>query len=840
MSDDVISQPGGSGTSKDASAKPQQDDRRKPGFEPTQDEKDTVKGWLERAQRAESNTAFKEWQDLLEELRAYVSGVKHDDKTNKKLTRSNMVYATIAAMMPKLYAKNPDIGVVPSDAVPESSMGNIKRFGETAETVLHKMLVEEGRLKKRAKANIRSACGTSIGVLKLTYQKELRGDPLVIRRIEDTQDQLARVETLAQQLKKEDDPVQIAQKRDELRANLKALGAHNEVRIFKGFAVDRLKSEDFLILDESVVEFDEYVDARALAQRTWMTVKQAEVLFEMKMDGATRYGRPRTNETASATSTGTADQTPPGEMFVCVLEIWDKENGVVRTVVKGMNRWVREPYAPQHSPQRWYPFYVLGFNVIEGRWRPISDVELLKQLQDEYNTTRTNYADVREKAVPKTVIRKGGNLSEQDVKNVMDSGNKDWVAVEGNPTVPIGQDIMRLEGVKIDPQAYDVTLIRNDMDLMVGLSDASRSNLIKPKTATEAELMQEALNSRVDERRDANEDLMSEMAEAALEIVLQDLSKAEVQQIAGEDAEWPDAPESVEQVFRQVVVRVRAGSTGKPNQAKEREQWTQLLPQIGEAMKQVNDLRVAGNYELADAVVQLLRETLKRFDEHVDLDSIIPPIQRDKDGKPVAAQQAAMEVVQLRQQLEECKQQLAKCEADLQKAKAGDMAKAEQARVEGEREAAVAAREAESQRLDAERQAAEAMREADRQAQQKIAQDNAKAETERTRQLEIQTKDKLERERMDKEFDLKQKALAAEKAAAVEIARINAEAKAGILEGMPQSKSAINELMQTFADFIGADRIIEYGKDGMPTGMKVVPKKKPAAAKPADKPKTVQ
>jgi hypothetical protein len=46
-----------------------------------------------------------------------------------------------------------------------------------------------------------------------------------------------------------------------------------------------------------------------------------------------------------------------------------------------------------------------------------------------------------------------------------------------------------------------------------------------------------------------------------------------VKQLAGEDCEWPDAPETVEQVFRQVVVRVRAGSTGKPNQAKEREQW---------------------------------------------------------------------------------------------------------------------------------------------------------------------------------------------------------------------------------------------------------------------------
>jgi len=672
VAEDVISQPGGAGTAKDAAARTQQDDRHKPGFEPTQEEKDAVKVWLERVQRAENNPEFKEWVELLAELRGYVAGTKHDDKTNKKLVRTNMVYATIAAAIPEIYAKNPDIGVTPTDAVPEAQMGNMKKFAQTAEKVVHKMLIEEGRLKRRSKANIRSASTTSIGVLKMTYQKEYRGDPLIIHRIDDTQDQLAKVEALIEQLKKEDDPTELARKRDELRANQKALAAHDEVKIFKGFAVDRLKSEDFLLLDEAIVEFDEYVDARALGQRTWLTVNQAEQLFQMKMEGATRYGRPRSDD---KTANANPENTPAGEMFVCAVEVWDKENGVVRTVVKGMNRWVREPYAPPHASQRWYPFFILAFNVIEGRWRPISDVELLKGLQDEYNTTRTNYADIREKAVPKRIIRKGGGLAPEDVKNIIDSGNKDWVAVEGLPTTPISNDVMDLPGQKIDPAAYDTTLINRDMDLVAGRSDASRAAMIKPKTATEAEIMQEAMSTRTAERRDTNEDLMSEMGEAALEIALQDLTRAEAMQLAGEDCEWPEAPESVESVFRQVVVRVRAGSTGKPNQAQEREQWGKLLPQISEAMKQVAELRTQGDYRMADAVVELLRETLRRFDEHLDLDAIIPPIERDENGQPKAQQQAAMELVQLKQQLQQMQEELAKCQQDLQKAQAGEQSK---------------------------------------------------------------------------------------------------------------------------------------------------------------------
>jgi hypothetical protein len=691
--DEVISQPGGSGTAKDSSARRQSEDRNAPGFEPKQDEKDAVKIWLQRVARAEDNPAFKDWVTQLAEDRAYVAGTKHNDRTDKKLTRTNMIFSTIAASIPEIYAKNPDIAVTPTDAVPEAKMQQVKRFGQTGEKVLRKMLVEEGRLKKRAKANIRSTSTTSIGVLKMVYQRELQGDPLIVRRIEDSQDQLANVEAAIQRLKKEEDPAMLAKRRDELRSNLKALNAHKEVRIFKGFAVDRLKSEDFLILDESIVEFDEYVDASALAQRTWMTVDDAEALLKMKLEGSTRYARPRTDDKAPTGGGQSPDNTAPGDMYVCVLEIWDKKNGVVRTVVKGMNRWAREPYAPKFVAQRWYPFFVLAFNVIEGRWRPISDVELLKGLQDEYNTTRTNFADVREKAAPKRIVRKGGNLSEEDVKNIMNSGNRDWVAVEGNPATPIQQDVMQLEGLKIDPQAYDVTLIRNDMDLVVGRSDASRANLIKPKTATEAEIMQEAMSTRTSERRDVNEDLMSDMAASALEIALQDLTKQEVVQLAGEDAEWPDAPESVENIFRQVVVRVRAGSSGKPNQAQERDQWSKLLPQIADTAQKVAELRMQGNYQLADALVELLRETLRRFDEHLDLDSIIPPVKRDENGKPVAEQQAAMELVQVKEQLGQLQEALAKCQEDLRKAQAGEAAKVEQEKTAQIREEAAAKRE---------------------------------------------------------------------------------------------------------------------------------------------------
>lgn len=753
---DVTSQPGGDGTERTAAGPEQSADRTKPNFVPSQEESTVVTQWLQRVQRAEEKPERKEWFDELTVLRGYVRGTKHNDKSATKLVRTNMVFATMAAQVPELYAKNPKLEAQPTDAVPEAQMGVIKKFASTAERLLDQCLVVEGRLKKRMKSGIRSTSTTGYGVLKLLYQEEYRGDPIAVRRIEDTQDNLARVEGLAAQLKKEDDVSKLAAERDELKANLKALTSGNEVRMFKGFTVDRMRSEDFIVLDDSIVEFDEYEDAGALGHFIWKTVKEAKELFNMELTGATRYGRPR--ELQAQTQ---GQNTPSDEMYICIVEIWDKRNGVVRTTAKGMNRWLLEPYAPRHAPQRWYPFYVIGYNLTEDQWRPISDVELLMGLQDEYNDTRTNYADARKDAVPKRVFRKSGGLTEEDIKALRSQGNREWIGVEGNPQNPLSNDIAQFEGVAIKPEAYDTTLIRNDMDMVAGRSDASRANLIKPKTATEAEIMQEAMQTRMGERRDVNEDVMSDMASATLEIALRCFTKAEVQQLAGPDCEWPDTPQGAEECFRNVSVRVRAGSSGKPNAMKEREQWSTLLPIVEKTMQTVGELRMNGNYELADQALELLKETLRRFDEHLDLDAIIPPVEKDENGKPVAQQQAAMELIKVKEQLQLCQEELQKCQQELQKAQAGEASKMEQARLDKELAEAQAARDAQAAIEEAQRTAAAeeakaqrehdaAQAEAERQARVKVAEAETKAEEMRIAdaraQRELQAKRDGERE----------------------------------------------------------------------------------------------
>jgi hypothetical protein len=666
-------------------AKPQGD---KP--EPSEAEQTAVVSLLGEIERAKAlhNRFF---GDPLMTMRRYAWGTKHQERGNESgTTRTNMIYATQATLLPHIYAKNPEISVAPSEAVSEGEYEQIKRFCATAQVMLNRLFVEEARLKKRSKSNVRSTMTTSIGWLKLTYQESLSGDPIILRRHNDLQDNLQRIEHLAMTTKVEDDRTKLLEQRMELQNQMKAVVQSQEVKIFKGLALDRVQSEDVLILDESVVDFDDYVFAKKIALGIWMTDDEYQQKFGHKPpSGTTEFGQAAVNQPTD--DGGKPVEMPGAAKKACYRRVWqveDRSANMIFTVAEGSNCWCRTPYVPNPVSERFYSLFCLAFNPVEGRWRPLSDVELLANLQDEYNTTRHLYAEARKEAIPTRVFRKAGNLTEEDIKALSNRRARDWIGVEGNPSIPLNQDILQLEGIAIDADAYDVTIIRNDMDMLVGLSDASRSNLVEAKTATEAEIMRQSLMTRVAERQDTNEDFISEMAVAALEIMLQRFTPEEVRQLAGEKAVWPQL--NTEEIFRKVNISVRAGSTGRPNQNKEREAWAAIMPILKDTMAQVAELRMAGNFDMADSLIELLKETLKRYDERLDIDRFIPRPELDADGNPVQQaqqaqqmQQAMEENVALKEQVQQLTEQVQQLETALQLAKNNDAERAAKAQADG-------------------------------------------------------------------------------------------------------------------------------------------------------------
>lgn len=601
---------------------------------------------------------FKEFEKNRQRLRGFEP---EDGSGEKKRLRTNLYFSNLAAIRPQIYAKDPEFSVAPKKGVPPDRLPLVTKFCETAEAVLTQLVVEDCKLKKRSKRLITSCFTTAVGWWKQSWQEKLGQDPQIQNRLDDTQDNINRLEMQRAQLEDpqacSDMDLQLAK----MRETLAGLQTPAEIVVSRGLTLDFVASEDVIILDSSVQEIAEYERGSAIAHRIWMTRAKYRETFKHNPEKAKTYiqdGPDGNQSNAPAPGTGTKDSD-----LLCVFEIWDKDQNRVHTICMGVEGFCRPSFSPDWTPRRWYPFYLLMWNEIDGFMYPVSDVELIKPLVDEYNEARNDLVKDRRDTRPVTVVRKGGSLTDKDVENFRNRDGNDIIAVEGTGQAPLSNDIQAVQFGSIDPRNYDTAPSRADIEQIVGGGDASRGSVLQAKTATEAEILSQGLRGRSAERTDGIEDLLSELGTGSLQICLRKLTAQEVQRIAGPEAQWPQL--DIEDIFDMVTVQVRAGSTGRPDRLQEQDRWTKLQPVIKETVMTVAELYAKGQVQLGQALVEMLRETLRRFDERIDLDTYLPKPPEEGEVDPATLQQ---ENLQLKQQVKELMTQMSDLKVEIEKA----------------------------------------------------------------------------------------------------------------------------------------------------------------------------
>lgn len=616
---------------------------------PDQDKKHALQ-LLKRINAALDRKDVKEAAKDYEKNRKRLRGIADGD--GDKRMRTNLHYANLAMVRPQVYAKDPEFNVTPTAAVSEEALGAVTAFASTAETVLSHELVKGCKLKKRAKRLIASCYATALGWWKLSWQEDRRTDPVIANRLKDSQDNLAHLQEIRRDLDDQQACADMDAQIAELRQTMAGLQGQAEVVVARGLALDFVLSEDVIVVDESVTEIADYERAEALAHRLWMTCERFEEMFGFKPEKAKRYRERKAGQQQGDTA---------GDLL-CVYELWDQRSNRVYHLCEGVEGYCREPHTPDWTGQRWYPFFLLVWNEVDGGLVPPSDVQLTHELVEEYNTNRDDFVRDRRDTLPFTVVRKGGNLTEGDVKNIRNRDGNNIVVIEGVGNAPLAQDLQAVTLGTLNPANYSTDPSRADIEQLIGGGDAARGTVLKAKTATEAEIMAQGLRGRSSERIDSMEDLLSEVGEYALQVCLRKLTPEEVRRIAGKDAQWPTL--SAEQVFEQVAVSVRGGSTGKPDRLQDQDRWTKLQPVIEKTVMTVADLYSRGQTQLGQALVAMLRETLRRFDERIDIDQYLP--EAPEDGQPNPAL-LAQEVQQLKEQLQQAKEEMDKLNDQLDK-----------------------------------------------------------------------------------------------------------------------------------------------------------------------------
>lgn len=574
--------------------------------------------------------------------RRYARGLLNDD--DDKMSRTNLIYSTLATMLPRIYAKNPEIAVNPAPSVDPELYPVARKFAETLRIVVQREL-DRAQLKKRMKAAVRAAQITAIGWLKVSYQRDKRTDPIILQRLNDTQDNLQRIEHLLREVEAGAECGETEAQRDELKHQVEALQRSVEVSVAEGLCIDLCATEDVLV-DAAARSFDTYTEY-PLAMGVWYSKDQFAETFGRSPDAvATEY---LMKGGAEATETKKEDRT---KAKYRVWEIWDKASSTIYTVTEGESRWTRPPFQPEKVGERWHALFALAYNLVDGQFEPMSDVELLQELQKEYEYTRNKFAEHREKSVPHWIA--DSDMDERDIKRKVVADLGEIVLVDGKGR-PLSEVFQAAQTLPVKAELYDVTQIRADAELVSGVGDAARGTVQRAKTLGEAEILESSLATRTGERQDVNEDLIKEITEYGAEILLQELTDKQAQRIAGPGAAWPTMQKR--DVFELVSIEIRAGTSGKPNKQREQQQWLQLMPELRDLIRQVHDLRRAGDTVTANSLIEVAKETLRRFDERLDIEQFLPDVQKQQPNQNQNAQ-SQLNIQMLQEELKKLQAQV--------------------------------------------------------------------------------------------------------------------------------------------------------------------------------------
>lgn len=575
----------------------------------------------------------------------------------------NLIGSFIDVLCSYLYARNPDVSVVRAEEVPPppapqdpllliehlqkqqamvAKNADMEAFAKTMQLVVSR-LWKRGYLKHCIKKAVRSTLSCGPGWFKAIMITDKRTDPQVSAALNDARDNLARIEALQREID-EGEAKDLEVKQRELEMTIEGLSAKVEVIVRRGLAIDFCSAEDVQVsLD--VRDLDDYRESGWMANAIYRPMSMLCEMFPRidkdKAKKATNYYQRTPIDPMQAMLEGKLQATDAesftkdgGQMirgaggsepvaFMKIIELWDKRDNLIKTMVDGIDCFAKDPYPPPNPSTRFYPYFLVALYMVDGSRHPQSLSWRLAQLQDEYSATRSSAKINRSRSVP-AILFNSEQVDAAHAKKLQEGVDQEFIGIKlTNPSMPMRDVFAEKPVARMDPMVFDTSTVERDMEKVSGVQEALQSSVVQPKTATEAEIQQSGFASRTSADRDTLEDVLNDLAHYTAEVALGALPTADVQRMAGEYAFWPEGMD-IEDLLTMVEVDITAGSTGKPNTSAERESWTVALPLIQQLMLQVQQQRAMGNEPMAQAMIQLLRETLQRLGDRIEVERFIP------------------------------------------------------------------------------------------------------------------------------------------------------------------------------------------------------------------------
>lgn len=492
----------------------------------------------------------------------------------------------------------------------------VEKVGRTLEILFGHALRNQEPIdfKTAAKQLVRRTCTCSVGYVELGFQRETGPRAGLNEQLADARARLDHIRRLTEEAVEGDITGEMAEAA-ELETAIQILLSEPEIVLREGLVFD-FPASTRVIPDKLTKSLVGFIGARHLTIEYLFTCEQIEEMFpgvDLKRgykgynaDGSLFDG-PEQSEIPFDDEENVETGEQQGKGLICVWKHYDKLSGAVYYVADGHPEFLREPAAPDVFVEGFWPVYALTFNAVESETQlfPKSDVALLKHAQMEHNRSRQGMREHRHAARPRWVSSKG--LMDEEFRNGMKSAPPFTVTeVNKDPGTKIDDVMETIPVPGVDPNLYQTEPFFADTQLAVGVQEASFGGVAKA-TATESAIAANSTQSSDSASTDDLDSFLTKLARDGGQILLREMSEEQVKKIVGRGAVWPEM--SLADIASEVFLEVEAGSSGKPNQAIEIDNFQKLVPTL---------LQIPGVN-----AIELAKEGVRRLDDRLDVNRFI-------------------------------------------------------------------------------------------------------------------------------------------------------------------------------------------------------------------------
>lgn len=351
-----------------------------------------------------------------------------------------------------------------------------------------------------------------------------------------------------------------------------------EVAKWIGFPIDFVQPED-IRFSWHITRPEDFWRSDRVQHRVYKNRDEAAAMYGLTPEEAKALPAASGSQTAAASANGdptSRDSQLNEKQIGDQVELWechDRPTNCVYVYAKGVQKFLQK-YTPTTVWRNWFPFIPFIFNRVTGRFVGISSASLQRPAQEEINLMRTLDRHAKKACFPRILVKRGV-FSKGEAKKYKRA--MPYEIIELDTPDELNAAIKETSIGAYDPRLTDDNRAQMDLQRMAGVSLVSGGAVGVSNSATETATAQQGTDAMTDYRRGIIEDLYMDVVTCLLDMAATVFPEENVKALCGPGAFWP--PMDRQTLWRNTQVKIRAGSTGKPDVDK-RLAWATNIVQL--------------------------------------------------------------------------------------------------------------------------------------------------------------------------------------------------------------------------------------------------------------------